>query len=77
MRGRPTGSDSRARKARFLNLIADGYTPDAAVEESKVSHKKAIKIMSERDYLDVVRAIRDGAGPVIAIVEAPLTQQAA
>lgn len=75
--GRPRGDEARARKAHFLCLIADGRDAVEARKESGIDPDRALRIVTESDYLDVVRAIREGAGFVAAIVEAPISQQAA
>lgn len=75
--GRPTASDSRARKAHFLCLIADGKDAVQARKLSGIDPDRALRIVTESDYLDVVRAIRDTGGFVAAVVEAPITEQAA
>lgn len=77
MSGRPTATDSRARAARFLTLVAEGLPADEAAKQAQLGPWKALRIVSEASFNDVVRAIREGAGPVVAIVEAPITEQAA
>lgn len=62
--GRPYASDSHARRARFLTLIASGATPSQAVEESRISDKKAIALLSEEGVRSVVAAIREDANRV-------------
>lgn len=74
---RPTASESRARKARFLCLIAEGCDAVNARKQAGIDADRALRIVTESDYLDVVRAIREGAGPIVAIVEAPPTRQQA
>lgn len=77
MPGRPTATDSRARAARFLTLVAEGLPADEAAKAANLGPWKALRIVSEASFNDVVRAIREGAGPVVAIVEPAETQQAA
>lgn len=76
MSGRPTATDSRARAARFLTLVAEGLPADEAAKQAQLGPWKALRIVSEASFNDVVRAIREGAGPVVAIV-APVTEDLA
>lgn len=75
--GRPTANDAAHRKARFLTLIADGADAEQAARKANLSPWRALKIVTECDFNDVVRAIREGAGPVVAVVEPETTQRAA
>lgn len=58
---RPTASESRARKARFLNLVAEGQDPVAARKAAGIDADRALRIVTEADYLSVVAAIREDA----------------
>jgi hypothetical protein len=68
-KGRPRTDEAAARKARFLCAIADGSDAVQAAKDARLDPWRALRIVTECDYLDVVRAIRDGAGPVVAVVE--------
>lgn len=66
---RPNGIESARRKARFLTLIAEGSDAEHAAREAGLSPWRALRIVTEADFLDIVRAIRAGCGPVAVQVE--------
>lgn len=70
-RGRPKEADSRARTSKFLCLIADGMNAEKAAREARIGPWRALKIVTESDFTDVVRAIRDGDVELAAVVVAP------
>lgn len=74
---RPESRDAKQRKSQFLCLLADGCDPVDAYKAAKIHHDRAIRIACESSFQDIVRAIREGAGPVVAIVEPETTQRAA
>lgn len=73
---RPTASESRRRKVAFLCAVASGTAADQAAKDAGLDPWRALRIVTESDFNDVVRAIREGAGPVVA-VDTEQTQQAA
>lgn len=77
MRGRPNAPETRARTGRFLCLIAEGMDAEQAARAAKIGPWRALRIVTETDFREIVEAIRAGAGPVTAIVEPADTQQAA
>lgn len=66
--GRPSAVESRARTGRFLTLMAEGMTAEQAAREAKIGPWRALRIVTETDFLGIVQAIRDGAGPVAVTV---------
>lgn len=62
--GRPSRDESERRTARFLCAVADGKDAVEAAKAAHLSPWKALRIVTESDFRDVVQAIRMGAGPV-------------
>jgi hypothetical protein len=60
MQGRPHAADSRARHASFLELVAAGASYFEASKAARLSANKALRIVSEPTFADVVLAIREG-----------------
>jgi hypothetical protein len=61
MQGRPRAADSRARHARFLELVAAGRTPYDAAREARIDPWRALRLVCEHDLVGVVRALREAA----------------
>lgn len=70
--GRPSTDETRARTSQFLCLMADGLTAEQAAREARIGPWRALRIVTETDFLGIVQAIRDGAGPVaVQVAERP------
>lgn len=59
--GRPSAEESRLRTSRFLTLVASGVEADVAAKQAKIGPWRALRIVTEATYHDVVQAIRDDA----------------
>lgn len=57
-RGRPSADESRLRTQRFLCLIADGMDAEQAAREAKIGPWRALRIVTESDFREIVQAIR-------------------
>lgn len=59
MAGRPTGVDAQRRKGRFLTLMAEGVDPVEARKEAGIAADRALRIVTDSSFQDIVRALRD------------------
>ena len=57
--GRPHSTDTRERTAKFLCLVAAGMPADQAAKQAKLGPWRALRIISESSYADLLAAIRD------------------
>lgn len=68
--GRPTRTEQKRREAQFLCAIADHGDATKAAKDARLNPWRALTIVNEAGFRDVVRAIRDeGVGPVAVVVE--------
>jgi hypothetical protein len=64
---RPESRDAKARTSAFLCAIADGRDAVTAAKDAKLDPWRALRIVTETDFNDVVRAIRLGLADVVAV----------
>lgn len=56
--GRPRGSDSQARYQEFLRLIAAGERLPEAARRARMSDRRALRLLDDRDVLAFVVTVR-------------------
>lgn len=61
MQGRPRAADSRARHARFLELVAAGVAYAEAAQVARIGPWRALRLVSDPGFCEVVRALREEA----------------
>lgn len=56
---RPESRDSRARAGKFLCLIASGADVVAARKQAGIDPDRALRIVTESDFAEIVSTIRE------------------
>jgi len=59
-RGRPTAVQVQAQASRFLCLIAEGHDAKTAAKTAGLNPWRALDIVTESSFTDIVQAIREG-----------------
>jgi hypothetical protein len=62
--GRPGKDDSLRRKGIFLALMAEGHDAVAARKKAGIHPDRALRIVTESGFLEIVQALRAGTAVV-------------
>jgi len=64
--GRPTALQSKQRTGRFLILVAEGRDIVEARKEAGIDADRALRIVGESDFREIVDAIRERFAEIAA-----------